>query len=271
LRPIIKSSREIRTLKVGLENLRYLVLMPPEEVRAHLEANLDPPLARYPGILDYIRWGETRGYPKRPTCSSRRWWWDLGERPIGQVLCMMTYNDRHPFWVNTVALSDNRLYDLYVKTTDPLLLAALMNTTLVPLQMELLGRINLGEGALDFKVYEAAALLCPAPDVLSSDEQTRLLTAFQAMVDRPVRSLFEELGFPRCRRSRCTHPDHPYEHVVPEMLTLDQVRQAAPERFQMDTVVCRALGLNDREQLEVYRAVTQLVLERLRRARTVHP
>jgi len=33
-------------------------------------------------------------------------------------------------------------------------------------------------------------------------------------------------------------------------------------------VVCRALGLNDREQLEVYRAVTQLVLERLRRART---
>lgn len=271
LRPIIKSSREIRTLKVGLENLRYLVLMPPEEVRAHLEANLDPPLARYPGILDYIRWGETRGYPKRPTCSSRRWWWDLGERPIGQVLCMMTYNDRHPFWVNTVALSDNRLYDLYVKTTDPLLLAALMNTTLVPLQMELLGRINLGEGALDFKVYEAAALLCPAPDVLSSDEQIRLLTAFQAMVDRPVRSLFEELGFPRCRRSRCTHPDHPYEHVVPEMLTLDQVRQAAPERFQMDTVVCRALGLNDREQLEVYRAVTQLVLERLRRARTVHP
>jgi len=184
---------------------------------------------------------------------------------------MMTYNDRHPFWVNTVALSDNRLYDLYVKTTDPLLLAALMNTTLVPLQMELLGRINLGEGALDFKVYEAAALLCPAPDVLSSDEQTRLLTAFQAMIDRPVRSLFEELGFPRCRRSRCTHPDHPYEHVVPEMLTLDQVRQASPERFQMDTVVCRALGLNYREQLEVYRAVTQLVLERLRRARTVHP
>ena len=92
LRPVIKSPREIRTLRVRLEDLRYLVFMPPEDIRKAIDQGRQPPLSRYPKAAAYIRWGERQGYPTRPTCASRQWWWDLGERPIGQICCMMSLN-----------------------------------------------------------------------------------------------------------------------------------------------------------------------------------
>ena len=97
----------------------------------------------------------------------------------------------------------------------------------------------------------------------------RILFAFDRLASRPVRSIFEELGFTLCRVRRCEHPEHPYEHVKPEALTLEQVRQASPDRFELDSVVFDVLGLTEEERLEVYRAVAQLVKDRLVKARSV--
>jgi len=72
-----------------------------------------------------------------------------------------------------------------------------------------------------------------------------------------------------CHQRGCQHPEHPYEHVQPETLTLEQVKEASPDRFELDSVVFDVLGLTDDERLEVYRAVTQLVKDRLLKAKSV--
>jgi len=77
------------------------------------------------------------------------------------------------------------------------------------------------------------------------------------------------LGFPLCQRRVCQHPEHPYEHVRPETLTLEQGQRASPDRFELDRGVLDVLGLTDEERLQVYQAVAQLVKDRLVKARSV--
>lgn len=59
LRPVIKSPREIKTLRVRPEDLRYLVFMPPDEIREKLSATSLK--TRYPKAWAYIQWGKNRG------------------------------------------------------------------------------------------------------------------------------------------------------------------------------------------------------------------
>jgi len=268
LRPVVKSPKEIRTLEVRLEDLRYLVFMPPEDVREAIDRGQTPPLSRYPKAQAYIQWGEERGYHERPTCKSRQWWWDLGGRAVGTTACMMSFNNRHPFWDNGVALCDARLYDIYSRSRDRIL-SALLNVSYLPLLIELSGRTNLGEGALDFKVYEAASLFIPNADLLEPSQREHLLSAFSRLSRRPIRSIFEELGFTLCQQHRCDRPGHPYEYVDPEALTLEQVKSASPDRFELDSLVFDVLGLTDEERLQVYQAVARLVKNRLVKAKSV--
>ncbi|MCS7065833.1 MAG: hypothetical protein NZL85_06095, partial [Fimbriimonadales bacterium] len=88
LRPVIKSPRELKALRVRPEDLRYRVFMPPDEVRSQLERLvLSGELQqRYPKAWAYIQWGEQQGYHKRSTCASRPRWWDLGEHRLSDLI-----------------------------------------------------------------------------------------------------------------------------------------------------------------------------------------
>ena len=134
---------------------------------------------------------------------------------------------------------------------------------------ELYSRVNLGEGALDTAVYEANSAMVLHPVAFENKQRELLRASVELLAERPIRSIFEELGFPLCRERKCGHPEHPYEHVKPKDLTLEQVRAASPDRFELDRVVFDALGLTDEERVEVYRAVAQLVKDRLVKARRV--
>jgi hypothetical protein len=271
LRPVIKSPREIKTLKVRLEDLRYLVFMPPEDVREAIERGDPQPWEGYPLAEDYILWGETQDYPDRPTCASRRWWWDVGEQEQYNFIMLRFRDQRNwtPLLEAGYRISDvvfvGRHYDeQYAKE-----FGALLNSTLHLMSTETLGRINLGEGLLTTYGPEILRFLVLHPLFLTPCQRNRLLSAFEQMASRPVKSIFEELGFPLCREPRCGHSEHPYEFVKPEKLTLEQVRTASPDRFALDEVVFDALGLTQEERLQVYQAVAQLVKERLVKARSV--
>lgn len=268
LRPVIKSPREIRTLRVHLEDLSNLVFMSPPEVRKAIDQGEEPPLGRYPKARAYIEWGKRQGYPERPTCRSRKWWWDLGIRKFPSVVWIKSVNDNHrQALVPFAGLVDQRLYEL--GSSEPEVITALMNTCPFLLSKELISRVNLGEGALDTAVYEANKTIVVNLVVLRETERVCLLSAFDRLSQRPIRSIFEELGFPLCRERRCEHPEHPYEYVRPEALTLEQVKKASPDRFELDTVVFDVLGLTEKERLAVYRAVAELVKNRLVKARSV--
>jgi hypothetical protein len=107
------------------------------------------------------------------------------------------------------------------------------------------------------------------PHIIPPSQRARLISAFERLAQREVRSIFEELGFVICRERGCQNPEHPYEFVNPKALTLEQVRKVSPDRFELDSVVFDILGLTDEERLEVYQAVADLVKSRLTKARSV--
>jgi hypothetical protein len=261
LHPVIKSPREIRTLRVRLEDLSHLLFMPPKEMREGIRAR------QYPNALAYIRWGERQGYHQRPTYRSRTTWWDLGEREVAMVNCNYLINDlmRFYFAPSRVYVSDN-FQELHGASE---LIAAIASTTVTQMFCEFRGRTPFGGGLLKVQTYEVKSLPILNPSLLVSVQCQRILSAFHRLCERPVRSIFEELGFKLCRKRNCNHPEHPYEQVMPEALTLEQVQQASPDRFELDAVIFDVLGLTNEERLEVYRAVAQLVKDRLLKAKSV--
>lgn len=98
----------------------------------------------------------------------------------------------------------------------------------------------------------------PDPRLLTSDQKQQVLRAFGQMKQREVKSVFEELGLPR--------PNKDYSNIRPEGVSLDKV---LPDRRELDKVIFEAIGLTEAEQLEVYRAVVELVKNRLVKARSV--
>ena len=262
LRPVIKSPREIKTLRVRLEDLHYLLFMKPDGIERVFDLGdfviFTPD---YPLASAYIEWGVEQGYPNRPTCASRQWWWDVGTPPLSNFLWTMTYRERFFVAKNNIAFVDARLYDIFCSEE----IGAFLNTTFCLFWMELQARgYGGGGGPVDVKVYEVNEIRVP---LLLSKPNPNFVRIFNRLSQ--VRSIFEELGFALCRERRCSHPEHPYEHVRPETLTLEQVRRASPDRFELDRVVFDVLGLTDEERREVYRAVAQLVKDRLVKARSV--
>ena len=271
LRPVIKSPREIRILRVRLEDLRYLVFMPPEDVRQAIERGNRQPWRGYPLAAKYIRWGEQQGYPDRPTCASRRWWWDLREPRNGPIAWAMIHAERHSVHHNPQGVElDHNFFEISPIDGGTTTLAATSISAVAILIKELFGRqYGGGSGPIKNEGIDIAGFMSVDLSALFPTSKQRLFTAFNRLANQPVRSIFEELGFELCRSRRCSHPEHPYEYVWPDKLTLEQVRQASPDRFELDSVVFDALGLADEERLEVYKAVVQLVKDRLVKARSV--
>lgn len=250
LKPIIKSPRECRSIIIKSKDLKYKVFMCPES-----KSNLRNTFA-----LKYIEWGERQGYHKKPTCRNRQRWWELEIPVISDFLWTMTYRDRFFVAKNKITFADARFYYMYSEPE----LGAVANTSYCLLWMELQARgYGGGGGPVDVKVYEVQNLQMPR---ISPAGRERLLVAFKQIGSRNIKSIFEEIGFTLCDKSRCKIPEHPYEFVDPNKVSLDKV---LPDRRELDRIVFEALGLTEEEQLEVYRAVVELVKNRLVKARSV--
>ena len=149
-------------------------------------------------------------------------------------------------------------------------LCAILNSTLIAFLLEVFTRTSLGGGAARLLTSDLKKLPVPDLNYFDSNQQNLLIDAFERLSQCIIRSIFDELGFALCPFKRgCQHPEHPYEHVQPETLTLEQVKEASPDRFELDSVVFDVLGLTDDERLEVYKAVAQLVKDRLLKAKSV--
>jgi hypothetical protein len=129
-------------------------------------------------------------------------------------------------------------------------LFALLNASLIPLFSELGGRTVLGQGALKTQVYEVERFLIPNPLLLSQAQIQQLTIALNQLSQRPISSVFEEIG-----------------SDSPEAVSLSRVKE---DRRELDKIVMGdILGLTDEEQLEVYRAVIDLVKSRIQKAKSV--
>lgn len=253
VKPIIVSLDETESIVIRVAKLPKSVFWANEE-KSKLPKS----------ILQYIRQGENRTFSKgkrsyipakTKTCSSRPLWYSLGERDPAPILHPLYMGDRFLILFNREGVLTNQnlheVYPLYKEDDEAEVLCAIMNSIVFQLCHDLHGR-NL-TGAINVIGVEMGLLSqVPIIDTAQIPSSTRLdlLRAFRKLSVRPISHILDELGvFSGGNVSFNT---------------------AKPDRRELDKIIMRdILGLKEEEQLEVYKAVVDLVRSRIEKAQSV--
>ncbi|MBT9132890.1 MAG: hypothetical protein DDT33_01420 [Firmicutes bacterium] len=128
-------------------------------------------------------------------------------------------------------------------------MGAMFNSSLWSFMTEIYGRTVMGEGVLLIYGPEIAPMPVLDFSQLSASQEKNLVETLNNFRGRPILAIFEELGA-----------------NSPEEVSLDKVK---PDRRELDKIVMgEILGISDAEQLEVYRAVVDLVKSRIEKAKS---
>jgi len=131
------------------------------------------------------------------------------------------------------------------RKTDTLRIATFLNSTAGSFLTEVYGRTVMGEGVLLVYGPEIVPMPILNPELIS-DERTKLM---KDLLANDIGPIFDELGASSS-----------------EEVSLDKVK---PDRRKLDRIIMgEILGLTDEEQLEVYRAVVDLVKSRIEKAKS---
>jgi hypothetical protein len=173
---VIKSPRECESLGVNAKNLKNRLLMIHREKRELKDTN----------VLRYIKWGESQGFHKRPSCKNRIRWYDLGERKPASVNLNYLVYDVARAYVGSFWVSED-FHEIHAHAQD---IAAYLNSTIFWLIQNLLGRVSFGGGLLRIQAFELRRL----PVYFRPEVLRQLSIAFQSLRSRPAKSVFEEIG-----------------------------------------------------------------------------
>lgn len=240
---VITRLQEIETIIIEPRKLNRVILLV-----HHSKKTLDE------GVKKYIEWGEKykpnsdKTYPNRPTCKSRKLWYDLGKQSKQDIILPRFRHVRNwnPIINYNVYIGD---IAFVAKFNEKEFNKAYLNSTLVVLFTEVLGRVNLGEGLLT--TYGPDLCLIPVISENLSVETIELIN--QKLMDinkRNVSTIFEELG-----------TDNPKD------FTLNKMKK---DRRDLDLIFMeKILGLNEIEQIEIYKEIIRLIKSRLEKAKSV--
>lgn len=235
LRKIVKSPREISSIKINPEELMYFIFIC-DKSKEELGKSGD----KY--ALEYIEWGEKQktkegqntsvgiDWTDVPSVQGRTYWYDINVNNFSDFMWPKSFNERYFIAQNKDCLIADRLYELTIKKKKPKkeyreCLTSILNSSIQFLFIEANGRMNLGEGALDNMKYEAEECLIVNPDIKLDFPNRKILL-------RKTKSIFEE------------------------------VKQK--DRKELDIAVLEALGLNAKEWLpKIYTGLCEMVKERL--------
>lgn len=252
--------REFWTHKAGQRILENFILVSPKQAAAICinEKDLNKRVLlihksksdlKGMNILKYINIGEEKGFHSRPTCNSRDKWYELPKREPGKVLWQMIHFSRHIVIYNEPhAYVDHNLFEL-VKIDNPEIYCIILNSTIYALIKEINGRLNLGQGSLKNEGIDIKAMPIIPLNKFSKDQKQRLFCVFQRMKDRPIGSIFDEIGASKS-----------------DDVKLYKVKK---DRLELDNIIFDILGLSKKERLEVYKAVVDLVKSRIEKAQSV--
>jgi len=191
-------------------------------------------------------------------------------RNCAPILFPRTLGERHVVVWNPDGILGKEFYKIIPHKPPFEVVVAQLNSTLAICESELFGSAGLGGGGLKFSADSVKQMLILDIAEFDNAQLQTLLGSFDRLSRRPMRSTFEELGFTLCRMKH-QHPEHPYEQVQPDILTLEQVREASPDRYELDRVIFDILGFTDPERLAIYQVTLQLVKERALRSKNNQP
>jgi hypothetical protein len=227
---VVKSPREVPGMQVDPAKLKYRLLAVNQQLRA-LQGTQ---------VQEYIAQGEQAGYHLRPSVKNKALWYRVDIKKEPGLLFRRFFHDKFNIPLVAANIAEDQTFYRVVYAGKVELLGAVINSTITALFLELSGRQALGDGVLQFAVYQAARLLVVNPESISAASREKLGAAFAQLCKRDAQTIFLE------------------------------VQQ--PDRQQLDLAVLEILGFQEEESSivleQVYRAVTGLVQQRLTRAQS---
>ncbi len=242
IQPVVFSLKEIPGYRVEKDKLKFRVLI------CHREQDK----LRGRKVLGYIKRGEQREIHKRPTCRSREPWYTLGKGwKYAPILFPSKVGERMPVILNEDIFEDKKFYGVTpYKENQVNLIAGLMNSTLTRLFLEFSCRQLTGAQTIadiDVGVLKATPVIDSTR--LEKNEAEAIEDAFAKLLETNASGIFRDIG---------ESPNEVLlENVKPELRELDRI------------IMGDILGLTVEEQLEVYRAVVDLVRSRIRKSESV--
>ncbi|AFL95265.1 hypothetical protein CL1_1062 [Thermococcus cleftensis] len=243
LRPAIMKARELSRIIIEDKDIKRFLLCVSKPKSTLKETN----------VLKYIEYGEKKKINQRSTFASKKIWYALNCRKPSPLIMACGIGSTFICAYNKAeALTSNSFAEIDVISKEDIVpLWAYFNSTLGIFMIELYGKANMGGGMLkvDPNEYRQIPVLMV--------KNNKLGQILNKMANREIKSIFEELGLPK--------PNRDLSNINPEDVSLDRVM---PDRRELDRVIFEALGLTEEEQLEVYKAVVELVKARLVKAKT---
>lgn len=231
----------------GDSNLPGIVVSPEAADLLVIDVHEEKSDLRGTRLLAWIQVGEAEPFQgrggsfsipaNRPSVSGRRRWYELPYRSPAPILWIEVKKRRSFTAVNEAnLLVDRSFYDVVpAAQVGPRVLCALLNSTFVALQCEILGNAPGGSGAgVQMPCTEVRRLLLPSPQLFDDDARCRLMEAFDEMCSRRIGPLYDDV--------------------------------LQKDRQQLDSVVFQMLGLNERDLEKLYTSVSQMIRDRLDRS-----
>ncbi len=235
---IVTSIKDNKCIEVQADKLRYRILI----------INKDKRQLKGTNILSYIKRGEEQDFNKRPTCKSRDRWYSLGKVIKAQILSPYAAGDRMVILLNeTGVFANDNLVHISPYKVNPVILCTLLNSTIFLLMsyvsgVELTGSVNV----VKLNPSYTGRVFTVNPENLAHPIETKILRAFEKIKTLPIGNILDEIRV-----------------TISGEVILAEARKAIDEIVMNDI-----LGLTDEEQLEVYRAVIDLVKSRLGKAKS---
>jgi adenine-specific DNA methylase len=244
LQPVIFSLKEVKGYRLDRSKLTNRIIVCHKR-KAELENTY---------LLAHIKRGEQARYHERPTCASRgagSWYMLASDWPYAPLIFPAKIGERMPVFLNNDVYEDKKLYGITpFKPADTKLLAALLNSTLSRFFVEFSARQLTGAQAIadiDVSVVESLSII--NPERISASQRAHLMVAFDRLCQTKAESLFNEIA--------ATPEDVSIENIKPERRAIDRI------------IMADILRLSDEEQLDVYRAVIDVIKSRLDKAANV--
>ena len=228
LKPVIKSPRECKRILIDPKDLKYKIFM----------CNKDKRELAGTAALQYVKWGESQGFHKRPSCAGRARWWEIVSTHTGRLAWAMIHASRHSVHVNSrgVQLDHNFFEILGADRISEDLLCAYGISILAVFMKELFGRqYGGGSGPIKTDGVDIVQMPFPMADSVPFNKESR------EILNKYV----------------CSEPFGP------------PFRENIRKSSALDKIFFDGLGLTRGERDAIYEAVINLVEARLKKAESL--
>ena len=187
LRPVVKSPREFKSILIDSSQLKFKLFMCSKD-----KADLADTAA-----LEYIEWGESKGFDQRPSFRPRARWYDLGERRIPYLAFnyLISSTAKTLYAPDGCYTSDN-FQEVHTDSCLTLPLCVSLNSSLFQLMVNMAGRSNFGGGLLKIQTYEVSELLCLDPRTIAFEDEAMFTSSSWEMLEpSDARRALDEIIF----------------------------------------------------------------------------